>query len=92
MAHHKSALKRIRQTVKQNLRNRSLRANLRTAIKKFQELLENGDAEQIKKGYPQVQQAIDKAVTKGILHAKTAARKKSRLMREAQKKMAIKTT
>ncbi|MBF0289523.1 MAG: 30S ribosomal protein S20 [SAR324 cluster bacterium] len=88
MAHHKSALKRIRQTVKQNLRNRSLRTNLRTAIKTFYELLENGDVEQIKKGYSQVQQSIDKAVSKGILHAKTASRKKSRLMHEVQKKTA----
>lgn len=88
MAHHKSALKRIRQTVKQNLRNRSLRSNLRTTIKQFRELLESGDTEQIKSGYPNVQKTIDKAVTKGILHTKTAARQKSRLMQAANKKLA----
>ncbi len=88
MAHHKSALKRIRQTAKQNLRNRSLRANLRSTIRKFLELLENGESDQIKSAYSQVQKTIDKAVTKGVLHAKTAARKKSRLMHAVNKKIA----
>lgn len=86
MAHHKSALKRIRQNVKQNLRNRSLRTHLRTTIKQFRELLEGGDIEQIKSNYVQVQKVIDKAVTKGILHARTAARKKSRLVLAMNKK------
>ena len=88
MAHHKSALKRIRQTDKQNLRNRPLRANLRTTIRRFLELIENGEAEQIKSSYSQVQKTIDKAVTKGVLHAKTATRKKSRLMQAVNKKLA----
>ncbi len=88
MAHHKSALKRIRQTAKQNLRNRSLRTNLRTVIKKFRELLETGEAEKIKSDYIKVQQTIDKSVTKGVLQARTGARQKSRLMHAANKKLA----
>lgn len=88
MAHHKSALKRIRQTAKQNLRNRSLRANLRSTIRKFLVLLEIGKSDQIKSAYSQVQKTIDKAVTKGVLHSKTAARKKSRLMHAVNKKNA----
>ena len=88
MANHKSALKRIRQTAKQNLRNRSLRANLRSTVRKFLEFLENGESDQIKRAYSQVQKTIDKAVTKGVLHAKTAARKKSRLMHIVNKKIA----
>ena len=88
MAHHKSALKRIRQTVKQNLRNRSLRTNLRSEIKKFRELLESVEVEQIKSAYVKVQERIDRSVTKGILHAKTGARQKSRLMNAVNKKIA----
>ena len=88
MAHHKSAFKRIRQTIQQNLRNRSLRTNLRTVIKNFRELLETGEAEQIKGDYIKVQQTIDKAITKGVLHARTGARQKSRLMHAANKKLA----
>lgn len=88
MAHHKSAIKRIRQTVKQNLRNRSLRTNLRNTIKQFSELIDKGDIEQINKGYSQIQKTIDRAATKGILHAGTAARKKSRLALALNKKLA----
>ena len=35
MAQHKSALKRARQTIKRNARNRALRSTFRTALKKF---------------------------------------------------------
>ena len=79
MAHHLSAKKRIRQTAKRTLRNRALRSATRTAIKKFRLLLEQGDSENLKTAYPGVQKVIDKAVTKGILHRKTASRYKSRL-------------
>ena len=79
MAHHKSAKKRIRQTEKRTLRNRALRSSTRTAIKKFRALLQEGNSETLKTAYPGVQKTIDKAVTKGILHRRTAARYKSRL-------------
>ena len=79
MAHHKSAKKRIRLTEKRTLRNRALRSSTRTAIKKFRVLLEEGNPESLKTAYPGVQKPIDKAVTKGDLHRRTAARYKSRL-------------
>ena len=85
MAHHLSAKKRIRQTAKRTLRNRALRSATRTAIKKFRHLLEQGDPENLKTAYPGVQKMIDKAVTKGILHRRTAARYKSRLALEMAK-------
>ena len=85
MAHHLSAKKRIRQTAKRTLRNRALRSATRTAIKKFRLLLEQGDSENLKTAYPGVQKVIDKAVTKGILHRKTASRYKSRLALELAK-------
>ena len=46
MAHHKSALKRVRQTAKRTAHNRSIRADLRTNIKKIRLLQENGNLEQ----------------------------------------------
>jgi small subunit ribosomal protein S20 len=79
MAHHKSALKRVRQTIKRTAQNRSLRSDLRTVIKKFRVILTNGNTEQAHEAYPGVQKNIDKAVTKGILHKRTGARYKSRL-------------
>ena len=79
MAHHKSALKRVRQSVKRTAHNRSMRADLRTNIKKFRLLQESGSLEQTLDAYANVQKNIDKAVTKGVLHKRTGARYKSRL-------------
>ncbi|HBL56875.1 MAG TPA: 30S ribosomal protein S20 [Candidatus Lambdaproteobacteria bacterium] len=79
MAHHKSALKRVRQTIKRTAQNRSLRSDLRTVIKKFRLILDGGNIEQVQEAYPGVQKNIDKAVTKGILHKRTGSRYKSRL-------------
>ena len=79
MAHHKSALKRVRQTTKRTAHNRSIRADLRTNIKKFRLLQESGNLEQARDAYPNVQKNIDKAVTKGGLHKRTGTRYKSRL-------------
>ena len=79
MADHKSALKRVRQTIKRSAHNRSMRADLRTIIKKFRLLQESGNIEQARDAYTDVQKNIDKAITKGILHKRTGARYKSRL-------------
>ena len=79
MADYKSALKRVRQTIKRTAHNRSMRADLRTIIKKFRLLQESGNIEQARDAYTDVQKNIDKAITKGILHKRTGARYKSRL-------------
>ena len=79
MAHHKSALKRVRQTFKRTARNRSLRSDLRTVIKKFRTILASGNIDQAHASFTSVQRNIDKAVTKGVLHKRTGARYKSRL-------------
>ena len=88
MAHHKSALKRVRQTIKRTAQNRSLRSDLRTVIKKFRLILDGGNIEQVQEAYPGVQKNIDKAVTKGILHKRTGARYKSRLALSLSKTVA----
>ena len=79
MANHKSAFKRVRQTAKRTAHNRSMRADLRTNIKKFRLIQESGNQEQTLNAYVNVQKNIDKAVTKGVLHKRTGARYKSRL-------------
>jgi len=87
MATHKSAIKRAIKSRKQNERNRALRTALRTAIKKFRGLVESKDAAKITAAYPAVQQSIDKARTKGLIHKNTASRYKARLaaaMKKAQ--------
>ena len=85
MAHHKSALKRVRQTIKRTTQKRSQRADLRTVIKKFRLILDGGNIEQAREVFSSVQKNIDKAVTKGILHKRTGSRYKSRLAQSVSK-------
>ena len=75
MPNIKSAKKRVRITAKKTLRNKILKSNLKTALKKA--FAEESSIESKKKAI----ELVDKAVTKGILHKNNAARKKSAIAR-----------
>jgi small subunit ribosomal protein S20 len=79
MPNHKSAEKRVRQTIKRNTINTSNRSRLRTQIKKLRAALTAGDKQLSQDLLTPTISTIDKAVNKGILHKNTAARYKSRL-------------
>jgi small subunit ribosomal protein S20 len=79
MPNHKSAEKRVRQTVKRNAVNTSNKSRLRTQIKKLRAALTAGDKAQSQELLQPTISTIDKAVNKGVLHRNTAARYKSRL-------------
>lgn len=83
MANTKSAMKRIRQNETRRLRNRMVRSKVRTAVKSARTTLETagGDA---RESVLAAIRALDKAVTKGVIHRNTAARKKSALARGLQ--------
>ena len=81
MANTKSAEKRIKVIRRRTLRNKSLKSALRTAIRRFEDALAGAAREEAAEALRKALVAIDKAVTKGILHKNTAARKKSRLTR-----------
>ncbi len=85
MANTKSAEKRIKVIRRRTLRNKSLKSALRTAIRKFEHALAGAAREEAAAALKNALRAIDKAVTKGILHKNTAARKKSRLARRFNK-------
>lgn len=78
MAHHKSALKRIRQNNKRRLENRYYKKSTRTAIKNLRELKEKAEAE---KFLPKVVSMIDRLAKRGNIHRNKAANLKSGLMR-----------
>jgi small subunit ribosomal protein S20 len=82
MATHKSALKRIRQSEKRELRNRSAKRNLRTRIKRVTLEIEAKSPEKAREMLTQAIPVIDKAAAKGIIHKRNAARKISRLTRK----------
>ncbi len=79
MPNHKSAEKRVRQSERRRVINRSNRARLRTSIKKLQGALADGNAKELTSLLPRTVSEIDKAVQKGVLHRNAAARQKSRL-------------
>lgn len=87
MAHHKSAIKRIRTSRKANLRNRHYRSTLRTAIR---QLRESGEAQQREEAYRRVVSLLDRLSGKGIIHPNQAARRKSRLWRWMQQRNSAK--
>lgn len=79
MAHTASAKKRIRQTEKRNLRNRSYKSRMKTYIKKFLEVVKSGDLEKAESAFKEAQSVIAKTASKGVIHKNNAARRVSRL-------------
>ena len=77
MANTKSAIKRMRQNETRRLRNRTIRSQVRTAVKSAR-TTQGGD---LGTAVAEAIRSLDKAVTKGVIHRNTAARKKSSLAR-----------
>jgi len=79
LANIKSAIKRIRQEEKRRMRNRAVKSEVKTRIKKFLKALEGNNREEIEKLLREAVSTIDRAARKGVIHKNNAARKKSRL-------------
>lgn len=73
------ALKRDIQAKKARLRNRSFRAEVRTAIREFDEVLAKGDKSESQKYLNAAYSLMDKGVKKGVYKQNTAGRTKARL-------------
>lgn len=82
MAHHRSAKKRIRQTVKRTAVNRSRMSRIKTYLRKVEDALAKGDQEAARSAFSEAEPEIRRGVTKGVLHLNTASRKISRLSRK----------
>lgn len=81
MAHHASALKQMRQSLKHKARNRQNIAKLKTQVKKLRAALSKGDAAAAREILPATISEIDRAAKKGVVHDNAASRYKSRLSR-----------
>ena len=79
MANIKSAKKRVLIAQRNEERNVAFKSSIKTAVKKTLALAAGEDKEALNAALSKVYQLCDKAVSKGILHKNTAARKKSRL-------------
>ena len=90
MAHHASALKQQRQSLKHRDRNRRNVSRLKTKIKSLRSALAKGDATAVKGALAETISEIDKAAKKGVIHDNAAARYKSRLSRRVNAAAATK--
>jgi small subunit ribosomal protein S20 len=71
----------MRQNERRRLRNRTVRSKVRTAVKTARTALGNGGGGDARSAVTDAIRALDKAVSKGVIHRNTAARKKSALAR-----------
>ena len=78
MAHHKSALKRIRSNESKKARNKYQLKTTRTFLKRLRNTTDKSEAEEL---YKKVSSMLDKLAKKNIIHKNNAANKKSKLAR-----------
>ena len=85
MANIKSKIKRIGTNEKARQRNQSAKSADKTSIRKFREAVEAGDKDKALELQRAASRALDKAASKGVLHANQAANKKSAMARRINK-------
>ncbi|MEW6003419.1 MAG: 30S ribosomal protein S20 [Nitrospirota bacterium] len=77
-----SALKRVRQAAKRNIRNKSVRSAIKTIVKKVESAVASGNKEEAERALIEAVKTLNKAASKGVIHKNTASRKISRLTRK----------
>ena len=83
MANIKSQIKRIRTNEVARLRNKSVRSSLKTAVRRFREAADTGNRDAALTALQDASRKLDKAVSKGVIHANQAANKKSAMAQRA---------
>jgi small subunit ribosomal protein S20 len=82
MAHHRSAKKRIRQTIRRTAVNRARTSRVRTFIKRVEKAVAAGDAAEARAALHVAEPEIRRAVTRRVLKLNTASRRISRLSKK----------
>ncbi len=77
MANIKSAKKRIKVTAAKTMRNKAVKTQLKTEIKKYEAALESGDVAAATAAYKLAIKKLDQAAAYGIIHKNEVAHKKS---------------
>ncbi len=79
MANIKSQIKRIRTNEAARLRNKSVKSALKTAVRRVRSAADSGDKAAAEAELVTASRSLDKAVSKGVIHANQAANRKSAL-------------
>jgi small subunit ribosomal protein S20 len=77
VANIKSQIKRNKQNEVARLRNKAVKSELKTAVRRFRDAADAGDAEKTSTALRSASRLLDKAVSKGVIHANQAANRKS---------------
>ena len=85
MANNPGAKKAIRKIERRTEVNKSRRSRVRTYLRKFEESLVAGDVAVAKAAFTEAQSELMRAVSKGVVHKNTGARKVSRLAARLKK-------
>jgi small subunit ribosomal protein S20 len=83
VANIKSQIKRNKQNEKRHERNKAVKTGLKTAVRKFREAAETGDAAEAKALAQDAAKKLDKAASKGVIHKNQAANRKSSIAKKA---------
>jgi small subunit ribosomal protein S20 len=84
VANIKSQIKRVKTNEKARQRNKAVKSSVKTAVRRFREALDAGDAEKALTLQKAAAKALDKAAAKGVIHKNQAANRKSALAKRAK--------
>ena len=85
MANIKSQIKRNRTNERRRLRNKAVKSELKTAVRRFREAADGGDAGTATAALRSAARLLDKAASKGVIHSNQAANRKSAMASRAAK-------
>jgi small subunit ribosomal protein S20 len=83
VANIKSQIKRNKQNEKRRLRNKAVKSELKTYIRKFGEAADAGNVDEATEAMRAACRKLDKAVSKGVIHKNQAANRKSAIAKRA---------
>ena len=86
MANIKSQIKRIGTNERRRLRNKAVKSELKTAVRRFREAADAGNAEETTSALRTASRLLDKAASKGVIHKNQAANRKGAMARRAAAK------
>jgi small subunit ribosomal protein S20 len=82
VANIKSQIKRNRQNEAAHERNKAVKSALKTAVRKFREAAQAGNADEAKAAALDAARRLDKAASKGVIHKNQAANRKSAIHKQ----------
>jgi small subunit ribosomal protein S20 len=83
VANIKSQIKRNKQNEKARIRNRAVKSELKTSVRRFREAADGGNVEAAEAAMRTASVKLDKAVSKGVIHKNQAANRKSAIAKRA---------